>query len=363
MNQEENKNVTSSVEKVNNSSTTSVSSNSNDNRMLAGSPGIIIAPVTEGAHDASAADKGRVNINSSNNGFTTQSSVQQTKAPLINPTVVTPRVEVTSATSVTPPPVVENPSSLPGATLPPKKSRKGKGTFIFLLIVIIIGMGTYIYMDYQKDQARGECSPLVASDNSLRKLDLNSSIVQELYNKVKTTVREDLAHNTFDDTLKLYLAFRQIPNSEIYESNCNLFNENSMSNFTCSNATNFVPLAFSEETLQEEVRKLFGESVTIENQNIVLGNSCFGGYQYIADRGEYVKGYCGQVPTTTYNADKELISASVQGDTITLREKVRYYSAQTSVPDSLKSGVYVYTFKLDNHYHYAYISRTLEVTS
>lgn len=363
MNQEENKTVTSTTGETSTASTVNSTLNASDNRMLAGSPGIVIAPVTEGARDASAADKGRVNVATNNTGVATPNPVQQTKAPLINPTVVTPRVEVTSATSVTPPPAVETPNPLPASTVPSKKSRKGRGTLIFLLIVIIIGMGAYIYMDYQRDQARGECSPLVASDNSLRELSLDSSIVQELYNKVKTTVREDLAYNTFDDTLKLYLAFRQIPNSEIYESNCNLFNENSMSNFTCSGATNFVPLAFSEDTLQEEVRKLFGESVTIENQNIVLGNSCFGGYQYIADRGEYVKGYCGQVPTTTYNADKELVSASVQGDTITLREKVRYYSAQTSVPDSLKSGIYVYTFKLDNHYHYAYISRTLEQAS
>lgn len=224
-------------------------------------------------------------------------------------------------------------------------------------------MGAYIYMDYTKDQARGECSPLVASDNSLRELDLESSIVQELYDKVKTTVREDLAYHTFDDTLKLYLAYRQIPNSEIYDSNCNLFNENSMSNFTCTGATNFTPMAFSEETLQKEVRKLFGESVSIPNQNIVLGNSCFGGYQYIAERGEYVQGYCGQVPTTTYNVEKELISASVQGDTITLREKVRYYSAQGIDASQLQNGVYVHTFKLDNHYHYAYVNRTIEGAS
>ena len=122
-------------------------------------------------------------------------------------------------------------------------------------------------------------------------------------------------------------------------------------------------MAFSEETLQKEVRKLFGESVSIPNQNIVLGNSCFGGYQYIAERGEYVQGYCGQVPTTTYNVEKELISASVQGDTITLREKVRYYSAQGIGAEQLQNGVYVHTFKLDNHYHYAYVNRTIEGAS
>lgn len=372
MNQEESKNL--------NSSGTVENLNTNHGNMLAGSPGIVIAPVSEGPMDASSSDKGRVaggisgtvTSSSPTNAFPSNNSTSSTasstpsfgSAPMINPTVVAPKVDVSAATSQgsTPdanqgvPAVSQTPAE------PLEKPRKKKGLVLFLLL-LIIAMGVYIYLDYRKDSARGECSPLVAGDTSLRELDVDSSIVLELYSKVKTTVREDLAYQTFDDTLKLYLAYRQIPHSEIYESNCNLFNENSMSNFTCSNATNFVPHAFSVDTLQKEVRKLFGESVHVPNQNIVLGNSCFGGYQYIEDRGEYVEGYCGQVPTTTYNADKELISATVQGDTIILKEKVRYYSAQASVPDSLQSGVYVYTFRLDNHYHYAYVSRVLEDAS
>lgn len=357
MNQEENKSVSTA------STTVGVNSTADNNRMLAGSPGIMIAPVSEGPSDATAVDKGRVNASNAPTAATpTAQPVSQTKAPVLNPTVVTPRIEVASATTATPPPVMEEPSAPVAPITPPKKSHKAV-FFIILLLLIIGGLGAYIYMDYMKDQARGECSPLVASDNSLRELDLESSIVQELYDKVKTTVREDLAYHTFDDVFKLYLAYRQIPHSEIYDSNCNLFNENSMSNFTCTGATNFTPMAFSEETLQKEVRKLFGENVSIPNQNIVLGNSCFGGYQYIAERGEYVEGYCGQVPTTTYNVEKELISASVQGDTITLREKVRYYSAQGIDASQLQNGVYVHTFKLDNNYHYAYVNRTIEGTS
>ena len=93
MNQEENKTVTSTTGEA----STAVNStlNASDNRMLAGSPGIVIAPVTEGARDASEADKGRVNVATNNTGVATPNPVQQTKAPLINPTVVTPRVEVT----------------------------------------------------------------------------------------------------------------------------------------------------------------------------------------------------------------------------------------------------------------------------
>ncbi len=320
---------------------------------LAGSPGVIVAPVSNEPTDASSADKGRVNGVVRDVTEVPQTLSQTTR---INPTVVAPKVNVSSDSTV--PPVTENvlPNQL---AIPSKKSRKAKVVIILLILVIAV-LGSYIYLDYTKDLARGECSPLVASDNTLRELDLNSSIVQELYDKVKTTIREDVAYHNFDDTFKLYLAYRQIPNSDIYDSHCNLFDNSSMSNFSCDDTLSFVPKAFKVETLEREVKKLFGENVTIDNQNIVLGNSCFGGFQYIPERGEYVQGYCGQVPTTTYNADKELISATVQGDTIILKENVRYYSAVGISGDQLQNGVYVHTFKLDNNYHYAYVDRTVE---
>lgn len=320
---------------------------------LAGSPGVIVAPISNEPMDASSKDKGRVN------GVVRDATeVQQTlsQTTRINPTVVAPKVNVMSDSVES---SVEEKSLPDYNELPPKKSHKSSVMIVFLILVIA-GLGFYIYQDYMKDLAKGECSPLVASDNTVRELDLNSSIVQELYDKVKTTIREDVAYHNFDDTFKLYLAYRQIPSSDIYDSHCNLFDNNSMSNFSCDDTLSFVPKAFKVETLEREVRKLFGESVTIENQNIVLGNSCFGGFQYIPERGEYVQGYCGQVPTTNYNVDKELISATVQGDTIILKENVRYYSGQGISGDQLQNGVYVHTFKLDNNYHYAYVDRTIE---
>lgn len=245
-------------------------------------------------------------------------------------------------------------------TLQPKKQKsRGKTLLIFSLILIIVGLSYYIYTDYQQDLAT-KCSPLVATDNKVKNLDLDSTIVTDLYSKVKTTVREDVAHNDFDDELKLYLALRQIPESKIYDSNCNLFNNTSMPSITCEKSLEFSPRAFKEETMTLELKKLFGEDNTIENANIQLDNSCLGGYQYIPDRGEYVEGYCKEVATTLYNVDKELIEATAQNDIITLKEKVRYYSGEGVNNSKLKNGIYVYTFKLDNNYNYAYINRTIE---
>lgn len=331
-----------------------VSSTTNQGQMLAGSPGIIIAPVNEQPVDASSPDKGKVNVSVEQVVPTTVSA----PVPQLNPAVLAPKVNTAPIENV--PPTPPTPPVAPVSTPLPKKKKRGFKIFIFLLVLLVLGMGAYIIYDYMKDLKRGECSLLVASDNSLRELDINSSIVEELYDKVKTNIREDVAYNTFDDTLKLYLAYRQIPISDFYDSNCNLYNSNEMSNFTCSDASSFVPKAFKVETLEREVKKLFGDDVSIPNQNIVLGTSCYGGYQYIPERGEYVQGYCSEVPITTYNVDKELISATVQGDTITLKEKVRYYSANGIATDRLQNGIYVYTFKLDNSYHYAYVNRSIE---
>lgn len=239
-----------------------------------------------------------------------------------------------------------------------KKSHK-KGLFIFLLLVIIGCMGYYIYTDYQKD-LRNKCSPLVTGKDNKVTLDLDSTIVQDLYQKVKTDINEDIASTELDDNMKLYLAYRQIPTYEVFESNCNLFNNNSMQSIKCTKNNGFVPMAFKEETLQREVKKLFGEETEIENANIRLGNSCLGGFQYIKERGEYVSGECSSNLSTIYKADKKLLEAYAYNDTVVLREKVRYYGSENVDISRLKNGVYVYTFKLDNNYNYAYISKEFE---
>lgn len=256
-------------------------------------------------------------------------------------------------------PVVNNTPSVPNTKKVVKKKKShGKGIFIFLLLLIIAGMSYYIYNDYIKDM-RNKCSPLVTGKNNQNQLDLDSTIVKDLYQKVKTNIGEDIASTTMDNTMMLYLAYRQIPKHEVYESNCNLFNNSSMQGIKCSSNNGVVPYAFKEETLQREVKKLFGEDVSIENKNIQLSNSCYGGFQYIKDRGEYVGGTCTSNISTIYKADKKLIEAYAYNDTIVLKEKVRYYGSQDIDIDRLKDGIYIYTFKLDNNYNYVYVNKTL----
>ncbi|MBR3049322.1 MAG: hypothetical protein IKG58_02020 [Bacilli bacterium] len=294
-----------------------------------------------------------------NNG---QNTVNQVPNPTVQSTVK-PTVQAQPATTPQPSRVAQPVQQVSKQPAQPqkkvKKKKSHKGFIIFLLLLIIGGMGYYIYTDYQKD-LRNKCSPLVTGKDNKNTLELDSTIVQDLYQKVQTNINEDIASTDLDDNMKLYLAYRQIPRKEIYESNCNLFDNSSMQSIKCNKSSTFVPLAFKEESLQREVKKLFGEETNIENNNIQLSNSCLGGFQYIKDRGEYVSGDCNGSVSTIYKADKELIEAYAYNDTIVLKEKVRYYGSEEVDISRLKNGVYVYTFKLDNNYNYAYISKEFE---
>lgn len=242
---------------------------------------------------------------------------------------------------------------------------KKKNVLAIILLVVIVMLIGYIFIMVQSNktkllQMQEACSP-VSTIRGDKELDLNSTIVQDLYNKVKTNIREDLASVAFDDEMKRYLAARQIAYDNIYDSNCNLFDKVTMEPYICVENSTFSPTAFKEETLEVEIKKLFGENTNIPKGNVQLGKTCLGGYQYIEKRGEYVQGYCEEDSTTQYRVTKTLVKAVSNRTTIKLTEEVKYHGAeQLNLPEYLKSGKYVYTFKLDSNYNYVYVSKNLE---
>lgn len=235
-----------------------------------------------------------------------------------------------------------------------------------ILLMTIAALCFYSYYSYNKyeqkiSEIKNNCSP-VSTSGETKELDLNSTIVQDLYSKVKTNIREDIANFELNDKMKLYLAYRQLPISKLHESDCNYFNDGQMSPYTCKKSTDFTPQAFKEEELSIELKKLFGESNNIAFDDIQLGLACIGGYQYIKERGEFVSGQCDELQTTTFKADKSLVKATSNETTITLYEDVKYYGTEgKNPPENLISGTYKYTFKLDTNYNYIYIMKELEI--
>jgi hypothetical protein len=246
---------------------------------------------------------------------------------------------------------------------PKKEKKKSNITPILLLIILLLG-GYIVYSSKShKNQIENltyNCTPITASEEPI-KLDLDSTLVKDLYSKVYTNIREDIAQPKFNNEMKLYLAYRQVLESDKYDSNCNLFSATKMEPYTCEVSLNFTPKAFKEETLVQEIKKLYGEDTNLQLDNIQLGTFCIGGYQYIPSRGEFVQGYCSQSSDTPYKVTKTLTEATSTRNTIVLTEVVKYHeSEKLSLPSYLKSGTYYYTFRLDLNYNYVLVSKTYE---
>lgn len=241
--------------------------------------------------------------------------------------------------------------------------QKSKLTPTLFILLLLLGAYTlYSNLDNKKiiENLTYNCTP-ISSKNEDSSLDINSTLVKDLYSKVYTTVREDVAQPEWNDTMRIYLAYRQITENKKYDSNCNLFNQNAMPSYSCEVTTDFVPKAFKQSDLEIEWKKLYGENTPLTFTNIKLDYDCIGGYQYIADRQEYVQGRCSANKASKVKATKKLESATSNGNTIKLKESVTYEGTDSSeVADYLKSGYYYYNFRLDMNYNYVLVNRTYE---
>ena len=231
---------------------------------------------------------------------------------------------------------------------------------IFLLLVIVCLFGACYYFNKEKNDTinyyKNAYSPINSSEE--KKLELDSTIVLTLYNRVKTTVLEDIANPNIDDNMKRYLSYRNMSSDVLYSSNCNLFKTSSIKNFVC-NDKNDTPVAFGEDDLILKYKEIFGEEYIVPHGNIQLGNTCLGGFEYIAERKEYVQGKCNKVDKELIKVDKSLLSATSTENNIKLVESVRYYKAGGDIPEYLKNGEYTYTFRLDKNYNYIFVSKEL----
>lgn len=343
-------------------------------------PGVKVAmpdakPVDASTTDVGAAVSNAVQVNEQPVMVSTQ--VVNTTAPVApaSATPVTNPAPVAAPTVPAAQPVIQAaPATVEVSATPSEnnaidtgkktKEKKPKNKFVPLLlfvIILLIGACGFLWFSNQQNMAmmQAKCTP-VSTSGETKELDLDSTIVRDLYGKVSTNIREDVGGVELNDQLKMYLAYRQIAVSDIYDSNCNKFSATAMEPFICEKTATFIPKAFKEETLQVELKKLFGEDTNIANQNIQLGTSCIGGYQYIPERGEYVQGQCGSTGATLYRVEKELIGATSTESTIVLTEKVKYYGTEAlDLPSRLVSGTYKYTFRLDMNYNYIYVSKEL----
>ena len=158
--------------------------------------------------------------------------------------------------------VIENGGITPAPIVKEKKPKNKLAGLLFFIIILLIAAcaGLWFFHQQQMNIMRVKCTP-VSTSGETKELDLDSTIVKDLYGKISTNIREDVGSVELNDELKLYLALRQIANSDLYDSNCNKFSVTSMEPFTCEKTASFTPKAFKEDILMIEVKKLFGEDI------------------------------------------------------------------------------------------------------
>ena len=245
-----------------------------------------------------------------------------------------------------------------------EKPKKKKNIIARLFFLVILGLIGYIvfqdklYTEF-RDRLTSRCTP-VSTIKEEKELDVNSTFVQGLYRKVKTSVVEDLVESELNLNMKLYLAYRQIPQASFFKSTCDGFDPAGMVPYTCDN-NSFEPYVFKKEDLKIQFERLFGEDEPFTYGNIQIGKGCIGGYEYVESRGEYVQGTCKESTTTTYKVKKDLTKAISKQSTIYLKEDVRYSASEVgTLPSHLRNGTYTYVFKLDKNYNYIYLGKYLE---
>ena len=77
-----------------------------------------------------------------------------------------------------------------------KKEKKPKNKLaglLFLIIILLIGAcaGLWFFHQQQMNIMRAKCTP-VSTSGETKELDLDSTIVKDLYGKISTTIREDV---------------------------------------------------------------------------------------------------------------------------------------------------------------------------
>ncbi len=251
---------------------------------------------------------------------------------------------------------VQAPANNQGQVQQAVQSKKKSHLGLVLSILIILGLCGACYMLYQKSVDtetfyKHKYSPINKGEEV--KLDINSTLVQDLYHRFETTEKEDYyGRDLNDNKYKLYIALRNISYNDYISSNCNLFDDSAMPFTTCPKG--FTPKAIDQEVLFNKLKVLYGDNHNIPIVNIQLGNSCLGSFQYVKRRKQFVEGKCHSEAKSMINVEKELLSAVSNGPNIYLREKVRYFTTTVAVPKYLKNGIYKYTFRLDENFNYVF---------
>lgn len=257
--------------------------------------------------------------------------------------------------------------------------KKNNGVVIFLVVVVVLLLGYIGYISFGKVTNKSET---VISDNKRvdednkntstkeEKLDINSSLVQDLYNKVVLTGdsyykywfyndSDDYQVSSASESSKMALVYHNLKKSDFttiqnttnVKKNITLNNNNYI--LQESSSTGFIPYERVENTYKE----LFGSSDKLNKSEPMKVGPLITEY-YIYD--DIVNGYVDYLTEgsgTTGSFYHGTITGAVRtGDTIVITEKVDFSENADGTGKVTSTANYEYTFKLSGD-TYSFVSR------
>lgn len=244
---------------------------------------------------------------------------------------------------------------------------RGNSWLIVVLVFVVIALAGYIVYDkMMKDDTttieKESVNNSIKEENSgqQKNLSVDSFLVQNLYRKVTTNKgEEETSGYQLDDMMKLYLAYRQVPRSNFFQTNCDGYQGTKA--YAC-NPQMGIPYGVNASSIQEQVKELFGENVVIPNQSITRSTfNVLGVYvEYIPSRDIYLIGSNVGGGTDDVSLTKTLTSAYIKDAILYLEEDVNYtqstISSEASNYYTKYNGKYRYQFKMEDG-RYIYINK------
>lgn len=246
-------------------------------------------------------------------------------------------------------------------------NEKGKNIVLVVLILLAVLLSGYICYDKLFIKDANANVPEEQEENINKKeegtLDIQSRLVQDLYNKVKSWQtnclsawifgRDEFDVNTATEEQKMKIIYNNIDVQKIDFISCGRITGSIPSGTRCeSNIANYVNVLYGDY-IRSLYRNIFGNTGSFQNIS-------FDRWEYISQDDLYISKEVISGTTCATHDTFELVGAKRVNDTIQLEEKYiavgEYISAEEYQPS--QEWKFIYTFRLDDDGLYSFVSRT-----
>lgn len=256
---------------------------------------------------------------------------------------------------------------LGGKNMDKKENSKGMIAIIIVLGLIIVGMGFYIAYDKGMifaSSEKEEKEPVKEEQTGTKKLDIQSSLVQSLYNKVNQgtsfyiknkyqlneNVKMRLVGQNLKESQNISISCSEIPKSEVE------YQYNDCEKALMDNQNLEFAYGYKKEYIESIYKELFGSLKGFDvKEKIEMDDIGCKSYQYLASKDAYIAyspdGCGGAMGNDSWDFEKKLTKAEQSEKELKLYE-TEYYISRNEAEQSSYQNEVIYTFTLENGNYY-----------